>query len=99
MKDAIAVTGHIYAVSGRRREAHQVLAELDQLSKREYVPAFHRAYIYIGLGDKERAFEWLETAYKDREWYLWLLKQEMVADPIRSDRRFQVLVRRIGLGQ
>jgi DNA-binding winged helix-turn-helix (wHTH) protein/TolB-like protein/Flp pilus assembly protein TadD len=99
MKDAIAVTGHIYAVSGRRREAHQVLAELDQLSKREYVPAFHRAYIYIGLGDKERAFEWLEKAYKDREWYLWLLKQEMVADPIRSDRRFQDLVRRIGLGQ
>jgi DNA-binding winged helix-turn-helix (wHTH) protein/TolB-like protein/Flp pilus assembly protein TadD len=99
MKDAFSVTGHIYAVSGRKREAHQVLAELDQLSKREYVPAFHRAYIYIGLCDNERAFEWLEKAYKDREWYLWLLKQETGVDPIRSDPRFQDLLRRIGLAR
>jgi len=97
MKDAYSVAGHIYAISGRRREAQQVLAELDQLSKQEYVPAFHRAYIYIGLGDKERAFEWLEKAYEDREWYLWLLKQETGVDPIRSDPRFQDLLQRIGL--
>jgi len=97
MKDALAVTGHIYAVSGRRREAQQVLAELDRLSKREHVPAFHRAFIYIGLGDKERAFEWLEKAYTDREWYLWLLNQERGVDPIRADPRFQDLLRRVGL--
>jgi DNA-binding winged helix-turn-helix (wHTH) protein/TolB-like protein/Flp pilus assembly protein TadD len=99
MKGAYSVAGHIYAVSGHRREAQQVLAELQQLSNREYVPAFYRAYIYIGLGDKERAFEWLEKAYKDREWYLWLLKQETGVDPIRSDPRFQDLLRRIGLAQ
>ena len=99
MKDAFSATGHIYAVSGRRREALQVLAELDQLSKREYVPAFHRAYIYTGLGDKERAFEWLERAYNDREWYLWLLEQETGVGPIRSDPRFPDLLRRIGLTQ
>jgi Flp pilus assembly protein TadD len=76
MKDSLPVTGYIYAVSRRRREAQQVLDELDELSKREHVPAFHRAYMYVGLGNKERAFEWLEKAYADREWYLWLLKEE-----------------------
>ena len=97
MNDALGVTGHIYAVSGRRREAHQLLAQLNELSKREHVSAFSRALIYVGLGDKERAFEWLERAYTNREWYLWLLKEEKGVDPLRSDPRFTDLLRRIGL--
>jgi DNA-binding winged helix-turn-helix (wHTH) protein/TolB-like protein/Tfp pilus assembly protein PilF len=97
MKAASALIGYIYAVSGRRREARQVLDELNELSKREHVPAFARAYIYVGLGDKERAFELLEKAYADREWQLWLLKEEKMFDPLRSDSRFQGLLRRVGL--
>jgi hypothetical protein len=62
-------------------------------------PNDHVAHFDIGLGDKERAFEWLEKAYNDREWYLWLLKQETGVDPIRSDPRFQDLLRRIGLAK
>jgi DNA-binding winged helix-turn-helix (wHTH) protein/TolB-like protein/Flp pilus assembly protein TadD len=95
--DALAVMGYIYAVSGRRREALQVLDELNELAKREHVTAFQRAYIYAGLDDKERAFEWLEKAYTDREWYLLLLKKERGFERLRSDPRFRDLQRRVGL--
>jgi serine/threonine-protein kinase len=97
MKDALPIMGLIYAVSGRRREAQQVLDELNELSKREHVPAFNRAVVYVGLGDKERAFEWLEKAYADREWYLWLLKEGGAFERLQSDPRFTDLLRRIGL--
>jgi tetratricopeptide (TPR) repeat protein len=96
MKDAQGLIGYIYAVSGRRREAQQVLDELNEVSKRENVSAFNRAQLYVGLGDKERAFEWLEKAYADREWQLWLLQEEKMFDPLRSDSRFQGLLRRVG---
>ena len=67
MNDALGVTGHIYAVSGVKAEAQQVLTQLNELSKREHISAFSRAIIYVGLGDKERAFEWLgESVYRSR---------------------------------
>jgi tetratricopeptide (TPR) repeat protein len=99
MKDASALIGYIYAVSGRRREAQQVLDKLNELPEHEHVSAFARALIYVGLCDKERAFKWLEKAYADREWHLWLLKEEAGLDPLRSDPRYTNLLRRVGFPQ
>ena len=63
---ALSGLGYAYAVAGRRAEAQKVLDKLNELSKQKYVPAVCRARIYAGLGEKDKAFEWLEKAYEDR---------------------------------
>ncbi len=89
--------GHAYAVSGNRAEANRRLQELKDLSKQRYVAPFETALVYTGLGDKERAFEWLEKAYEDRSWGMVRLKVDPRLDPLRSDRRFTGLLRRMNL--
>ena len=89
--------GHLYAVSGRPQEAQRVIEELKKLSSRRYVNPFEIAIIYVGLGDKERAFEWLEDAFRARSDLLVYLKVDPRLDPIRSDPRFADLVRRVGI--
>ena len=92
-----AVLGHAYAVAGRRGEAQKVINELKDLSKRRYFPPYYIALIYVGLGDKNQALEWLEKAFAERSANLTVLKAEPMFDPIRSDPRFQDLLRRVGL--
>jgi TolB-like protein/Tfp pilus assembly protein PilF len=92
----IAVLGHAYAVAGKRGEAQKAINELKELSKRRYFPAYFIALIYVGLEDRDQAFEWLEKAFAERS-ELTFLKAEPMFDPIRSDARFQNLVRRVGL--
>ena len=55
------------------------------------------AVVYVGLGDKEQAFAWLEKAYEERTNFLAYLKVQTTFDPLRSDPRFADLVRRVGL--
>jgi serine/threonine protein kinase/tetratricopeptide (TPR) repeat protein len=95
---ALAGLGYAYAVSGRRSEAQKVLDHLNQLSRQEYVPAVYRAQIYVALGDKDKAFECLEKSYEDRSIAsLAEIKVDPQFDPLRSDPRFQDLLRRMGL--
>jgi tetratricopeptide (TPR) repeat protein len=89
--------GHAYAVSGNREEAQKVMDELEELSKQRYVSSYHIALIYTGLGEKDRAFEWLEKAYEERSDLLVYLKVEPRVDRLRSDPRFTRLLRRMGL--
>jgi tetratricopeptide (TPR) repeat protein len=89
--------GHVYGVTGRKSEARAVLNELKQASEKEYLPATSIALVYAGLGEKDQAFVWLENAYEQRAFQLQWLKIEPRWDSLRSDRRFQDLVRRIGL--
>jgi DNA-binding SARP family transcriptional activator len=94
---ALVLLGHTYAASGRRREALKVLDELGELTKRRYFSPYRVAAIHLGLGEQERAFEWLERAYEERDsWLVWL-KVDPVLDGLRSDPRFKDLVRRVGL--
>jgi hypothetical protein len=83
---------------GWRGKAEESLAELDKLSKRHHVAPFLRAVIHTGVGRKKRAFEWLEKAYDERDWHMWLLKIAPVFDGLRSDPRFTKLLTRMGLG-
>jgi len=92
---ALASLGHVYAMAGKTSEALKTLDELEELSKRRYVGAYHIAVVHIGLGDKDRAFEWLEKAYDERFPALAFLKVEPIFDPLRDDPRFQDLVRRM----
>jgi tetratricopeptide (TPR) repeat protein len=77
--------GYAYAVTGRRAEAQKVLDKLAELSKEKYVPAILRARIYAGLGEKDKAIEWLEMGYEDRS--ISPIKVDPTLDPLRSDPR------------
>ncbi|MFY9531924.1 MAG: hypothetical protein WAR24_23725, partial [Candidatus Acidiferrales bacterium] len=80
-------------------EAQKVLDKLNELSKQKYVPAVSRVGIYVGLGEKDKAFEWLERSYEERSIGSALrnAKVDPVYDPLRSDPRFQDLLRRMNL--
>ena len=93
----ISMLGRAYAVAGRRAEAQRLVEELSSLSRKRYVPPVYRAIIYIGLGEKDKAFTWLEKAYADRSDWMTLLNTDPLFDPLRSDPRFQDLLRRVGL--
>lgn len=95
--DFIAVQGYAYAVAGKRSEALNCLHELQEISKKSYVLPFDFAAIYVGLGDKDKAFEYLEKAYEDRNWHLAMLKVEPIFDPLRSDPRLKELLIKVGL--
>lgn len=91
----LAGLGYAYARAGRAAEARQVLAELETLSKRRYVSALYPAAIYVALGDKDRAFDWLERAVDERSTYVVQINVEPVFDLLRSDPRFRALLRRM----
>ena len=90
--------GYAYAVAGRRAEAQKVLDKLNDISKEKYVPGWYVAMIYAGLGDKGKAFEWLEKSYDDRSIGAGQsIKMDPAFDPLRSDPRFADLLRRMNL--
>jgi TolB-like protein/Tfp pilus assembly protein PilF len=93
----LAALGHAYAVAGRRSDAEQVLQTLSQRANKSYVSAFDVATIYAGLGEKDTAFAWLEKAAAERSSFLVYSKWEPRLDPLRSDPRFNQLLKRIGL--
>ena len=90
----IAALGHAYAVAGKREEAMQVIT---QLSQHDYASPLELAAIYVGLGEKERAFELLEDAYNERSFHITYVKVRPDFDSVRNDPRFGNLIRRIGL--
>ena len=91
--------GYAYAMEGRRADALRVLDQLNELSEQKYVPALPRALIYTGLGDKDQALEWLEKAVEECSSLIVIcaLNAFPAWDPLRSDPRFQDLLRRMGL--
>ncbi len=91
-----AALAYAYAVSGKKAEAQKILAELQERAKQSPVPHVHFAVVYAGLGEKDRAFEWLEKAYEDRTGPP-LLAIDLMLDSLRSDPRFGDLARRKGL--
>lgn len=93
----MSMLGHTYALMGRKPEAEKLIQELVQLSKTRYVSPAYVAAIYAGLGDKNRAMEWLEKAYELRATSLVLLKVNPRYDSLRSDPRFTALIKKIHL--
>ncbi len=91
----IASLGHCYGSWGRTNEAQSLLAELNELSKARYVSPLDIAILHTGLNQRDQAFEWLEKANKERCSRLIWLKPEPRFDKLRSDPRFQSLLRRM----
>jgi len=88
---------HIYAKSGRRIEAQRLLAEMTLNSKTRYYAPAHIAAVYVALGDKDKAFQWLEKAYQRKDWALVQIKVVPAFDSLRSDARFSELLKRMNL--
>jgi tetratricopeptide (TPR) repeat protein len=89
--------GHAYALAGKRQDALRIIAELMELSSLVRVDPALFALIHTGLGDKDRALEWLVKGYDDRPSTAMRVKVEPRLDPLRSDPRFRDFVRKMGL--
>jgi serine/threonine protein kinase/Tfp pilus assembly protein PilF len=89
--------GFAYAVAGKRTETAEVLADLRENAKHSYVSAYYFAIIYLGLGEVDKAFKWLEKAYEERSGFMPFLKVDPIVDGLRADSRFADLLRRVGL--
>ena len=94
---ATAAFGQVLAASGDRRGALAILSDLQQRAKTQYVSAYDLALIYAGLGDKDHAFERLDQALLDRSSFLAYITWDRRADPLRTDPRFDVVLRKMGL--
>ncbi|HEY3156475.1 MAG TPA: protein kinase [Candidatus Eisenbacteria bacterium] len=92
-----AILGCAYGMAGRRTEARKILARLEAQAGEGTVPPSCMAFVWIGLGNKDQAFHWLEEAYAAHDSYLGHLKVAPIVDGLRSDPRFIDLLRRVGL--
>jgi tetratricopeptide (TPR) repeat protein len=93
----VSALARVYALAGKREEAQKNLDELLTLSKQRFVSPASIALIYVALGDKDQAFTWLEKSNELRELNVVRIKADPRFDPLRSDPRFNDLVRRIGI--
>jgi serine/threonine protein kinase/tetratricopeptide (TPR) repeat protein len=94
MNAALAQT---LAAAGRKKEAIRILDELMELAKQKYVASYFFAGIYVGLGEEDRAMEYLEKSYEEHSHWLMYLHMDPSMDGLRSNPRLQDLLRRVGL--
>ena len=86
-----------YASAGKNTEALQIVAQLQSIASTRYVSPYGLAQIYAALSDKEQTFKWLQLAYEDRAVWMSYLAVDPVFHSLRSDQRFQDLLRRVHL--
>jgi TolB-like protein/Tfp pilus assembly protein PilF len=92
----LATLGYIYGASGDKQQAHLVIQKLKEASRPSYLCSYDIALVYTGLGEKGLALEYLEKACDERFLLLVFLQVEPCFDSLRSESRFQDLMRRIG---
>ena len=97
--DVVTPTAYVLARAGRRSEALATLDELRRIAKPRDPSPFRIAYVQIGLGETDQAFEWLRKALEARDWQMAMLKVEPAFDGLRSDPRFADLLQSVGLPQ
>jgi Tfp pilus assembly protein PilF len=92
-----AALWHAYARRGKTDEVQKVLDELAKISQQIYVPLYYVAAVYADVGDRERAFHWLEKCFEEREMWLAFLKVDPIWSDLRPDPRFNELLKKMGL--
>jgi serine/threonine protein kinase/tetratricopeptide (TPR) repeat protein len=92
-----AALAHSYGKAGRTKEALQILDDLTKLANHKYVASHFFAGIHIGLGENNRALEYLEKSYEEHSHWLIYLHIDPSMDDLRNDPRFQDLLMRVGL--
>lgn len=88
--------GHAYGIAGRKEDAHKILEKLLDLRKQRYTPAYALASVYLGLGDRVEALNWLEQSYRDRDGNaIGPIRIDPLLKPLRDDPRFEALAEKI----
>jgi serine/threonine-protein kinase len=94
---ATAGVAHVLALSGRRREAEALVAELEARAHERYVTPVALCIAHLGLRNVDQVFHWLERAYEDRRGWLTYMKVDPIFDPVRGDPRFEEFLTKMGL--
>ena len=98
---ALAAEALAQAAMGRVGETRKLAERIKEVGKQDkerlggYFPSYSVAQGYIALGQMDRAFEWLEKAFRERDWLMTYIGVDPAMDPLRSDPRFQSLLRRM----
>jgi TolB-like protein len=95
---SLAFLASVYARAGRISEAHKLLAELQDAAHRTYVSPFHFALVYLGFGDVDACFDWLDKAFEERNSMIFIISVNPLFDPLRSHPRYHALLRKMNLG-
>jgi serine/threonine-protein kinase len=94
--DFLAVLAHAHARANHNAKATKLLQMLESLARKDDAPAFLLAVAVLGFGERDRAMDYLETAYEQRDWLMRLIDVEPGFDELRADPRFTRLVKRLG---
>jgi Tol biopolymer transport system component/tetratricopeptide (TPR) repeat protein len=87
--------GYALAAAGREDEAREVLREMIEAREKRFVSPYFIACVYAALNEADEVFKWLEKAYAERDWWLLWMRVQPNLDSLRSDPRFQNLLRRV----
>jgi adenylate cyclase len=90
-----AALAYAYARAGERAKAEQMLRDVDDRAKQRYVSPAPRMLFHLGLGEKDKALDCLEKCYEEQDWYCWFLKVWPLYDPLRTEPRFQALLKKV----
>jgi len=88
--------GWIYATAGKKEQAYELLAELEERSKEGYVSSFWTALIYLALGEIDKSFAWFEKAYEERDGNMIYITVVPVFGPVKADPRYKQLLLKMG---
>ena len=91
-----ALVGHLYGRMGRKDEAGQIARQLLETRKQRYIEAYGLAVVYLGLGDRDEALNWLEQGYRDRDGFnMGTIRIDPFLAPLHGDPRFEALAEKI----
>jgi tetratricopeptide (TPR) repeat protein len=89
--------GQAYAMVGRHENARAILQRMQELSGDRYVPPYHKAYVYTGLGEDDRALDLLEQCFEERAGGVYGIKGSFLFATLKEHPRFIALLRRMNL--
>lgn len=92
-------SSYAYAKTGRRKEAEEIVDRWIHPQPPQYVMNYFIAVSYAALGEKDAAFDQLEKAYQNHDWFLERIKVDPFMDPLRDDPRFDAMVKRLNFPQ
>jgi tetratricopeptide (TPR) repeat protein len=95
----VAELAWVYGLAGKKQEARKLIAELNEIAGHRYVAPSLLAIAYLGLGDKDKALAWIEKGYEEHDQWHFSLKVSPIPDPLRSEPRFQTVLRRMNFPQ
>ena len=93
----MAALGYCYGATGNTPKAQHILNELKELSRKTYVPPYHVAAVYVGLGNKVQALEWLDRAYEDRSIWMNGIGVDPLFASLRKEPQFIAILKGMGL--